>query len=74
MTANELILLLDIYRGADRKRHLGTMEKDLSSLMRQGLVMRKNYDGTLQGFNVTKKGDRLVKVLKEMSACLTSLL
>lgn len=70
MTVNQLILLLDLYRGGDEKRHLGTMRNDLNALIREGLVQRKHYDGTLRGFDLTPKGSRLVKVMQEIGTCL----
>lgn len=56
LTCNQLMVLLDIYRGNyEPSRHVGTVSADLQKLMSNGLVT------DLRGLRVLSKGEERVK-------------
>ena len=62
MTTNQLMMLLDIYRGTfDGSRHMGTVNEDINTLASRGLF--KNEIGEL-----SKKGKNLVETLLRVAA------
>ena len=63
MTANRLIVLLDIYRGFTPSNHTGSLDMDINYLKERGLVNR--VEGHYQ---TTTKGEQLIILLKEMAA------
>jgi Mn-dependent DtxR family transcriptional regulator len=63
MTPNQIIVLLDIHRGFDRAIHLATVNGDLVELCGRGLIRpSRSFE-----FELTEKGDRLVKRLLEQA-------
>jgi hypothetical protein len=57
MTCNQLMVLLDIYRGTfDPARHMDTVQKDLMHLFNKGLIVPDAQHACL----CTRQGDKLV--------------
>jgi len=65
MTANQVIVLLDVHRGFKRDIHPGTIERDLQTLMRDAVI--DTGSGPHFEFELTEKGDKLVKRLLEQA-------
>ena len=60
MTANRLILLLQVYRdGGEGEKRIGTFESDLRMLLLTGFI--RITSGTI--YEVTERGDAYVKKL-----------
>lgn len=58
MTCNQLIVLLDCYRGFDRSRHMGTVDRDCAVLVRSGLIERSDTVSSFE-FRLTEAGTEL---------------
>jgi len=58
LTVNQIILLLDIYRGTDTQNSIGTYNKDLNTLIGMGYVYFVNTP------MVTERGALLVEQLR----------
>ena len=60
LTCNQMMVLLDIYRGTFRReRHLMTVEKDIQTLLKVNLIER--VDGKVDEWNTTDGGGKLVR-------------
>lgn len=59
MTVNQLMLLLDIFRGTETQKILGSRFHDLSFLMTEKLIQMKKGE-----LIITEKGDVIVGLLK----------
>ena len=68
MTCNQLIVLLDIHRGFNVKRHMGTLERDLVLLKVHGFITESSEDNFY--YQVTDKGERFCNLLKEQGSLL----
>lgn len=65
LTVNQIILLLEIYRGAVTSGiYIGTYKEDIELLRKQGLVKVKNVSED----EVTAKGDAIVLAIKQSAA------
>jgi Mn-dependent DtxR family transcriptional regulator len=63
MTANQVIVLLDVHRGFDKTIHPATVNGDLVELCGRGLIRpSRSFE-----FELTEKGDKLVKRLLEQA-------
>ena len=56
LTVNQLMLLLDIYRGTDTQKEIGTRMNDIKQLLVLGLIN--------PGIAITARGSAVVKILK----------
>jgi hypothetical protein len=65
VTANQLIVLLDIHRGFERERHTGSVNNDLDHLAKLGYICRENASG--HGWTTSPYGNRLVSSLCEIA-------
>jgi len=61
LTINQIILLLDIYRGIDTQSSIKTYNKDLNTLIGQGYV---NFVNTAM---ITERGALLVEQLIDLA-------
>jgi predicted transcriptional regulator len=69
MTCNQLILLLEIYRtGSTVRAEYGTTLSDLYELKAVGLVVGDGPD-----YALSKKGNKLVELLKTLSGLIGAL-
>jgi len=66
MTANQVIVLLDIRRGFDKSRHLGTVDEDVKMLLKAGLVCPWNSVKEFP-YILTARGQEVVGRLLEQA-------
>ena len=67
MTANQVIVLLDIRRGFDKSRHPGTVDGDVKRLLKAGLVCPWNSVVKAFPYKLTAKGHEVVERLLEQA-------
>lgn len=67
MTCNQLIVLLDVHRGFSRDRHLGTMDRDLLRLERDGLIRRGACDVSSFDYDLTDRGEEVVETVLKVA-------
>jgi hypothetical protein len=61
MTANQVIVLLDIKRGFNKSRHLGTVDEDVKMLLKEGLIK----EGASFPYELTETGEVLTEKILE---------
>jgi hypothetical protein len=66
MTANQVIVLLDVSRGFDAERHLGTLREDVVFLKNADLI-RDRLDVQAFKYKLTARGESLVERLLEQA-------
>lgn len=64
MTSNQLMVLLDIYRGTFyRERHMGTVDTDLATLSHLCLIESRGKGYSNGRRDLTERGEKLIKAL-----------
>jgi predicted transcriptional regulator len=63
MTANQVIVLLDVSRGFDKSRHLGTVDEDVKKLLKENLIK----EGGGFTYELTWKGKAVVDRILEQA-------
>lgn len=67
MTANQMILLFDLYRGFTLEAHCGTLQDDLFIFYQRGLIgdFRQVQASIIK---LSPKGQRLINILLEIGS------
>lgn len=64
LTLNQIILLLDIHRGADTQKGMYTYRSDIEALYSHHLLISRDIDSP----KVSLKGERAIKLLRDIAS------
>jgi hypothetical protein len=69
MTCNQIIVLMDIYRGFNSNIHHGTLDTDIAYLHKENLITEDNSAGFNTGmWKLTYKGQKFCEEIKQIDS------